>query len=310
MPTLIVPDNKPAASSFMTFPFLEYAAINWYRHITHFSESNSQTWVTLGKILVEPHVDARMPWLDRSWRLQKDIDMTPRHSSSRLKESFTRFIDDTTLWSLVTTIFYASRCSNDSITCRAMPLFGERGEDQRLLSAMLHYMVIGMKHDGCLNRRIPRVHKRLNHQTLVAYMTKCIADGARYWVRFEDDDNRECDCSEIQKGLGIHAEVCKILYTGHNILPHSVLRVFAYISALGTNNMTSLEACASCNADPQLVSMVKSPFRKKSGIDLPAEGDGFALIQSFSQWLDDTMETDITEATVRSMLPRTLHLAC
>lgn len=185
VPTPIAPDNKPAASSFMAFPFLEYAAINWHRHITRFSESNSQTWVALGRILAEPHVDVRMPWLDKSWRPHEGIDMTPGRSSSRLRESLNRFIDDTTLLgSLVITILYASLYSNNGLNCRAMLLFGERGEDQRLLSTMLHYMVMEIKHDGCLNGCIPRVQKRLNHQTLVAYMTKCIADGVRYWLPF------------------------------------------------------------------------------------------------------------------------------
>lgn len=90
--------------------------------------------------------------------------------------------------------------------------------------------------------------------------------------------------------------------TGHNILPYNVLRVFADISTRRTNSITFFETFESCNVDPRLLLSAKTPFRKKSVIDLAAESDGFALIRSFFQWLDATMEKDITEETARSML--------
>ncbi|KAH7163377.1 hypothetical protein B0J13DRAFT_538447 [Dactylonectria estremocensis] len=275
---------KPASSVSATYPFLDYAAENFFHHIRSFRRSKSASWNILGRILTKPPTMAKIPWMDFTWR-SSILKLMPfdGYFETSLKGVLDRYQRDTSSnAALIFAAVYAVGCGNLALGCRALVALSEEAPDSTTLSAMLVFFATSESHKNCPNQCIQAAAKKLGHEKLVTAVTECIAGGLESWPP-STVVAKACDCAGIYPKTGLRPETCRILESGFRRYDQPYLQVLAKV-ATGRERHLSFEGL--CNSSGIAPEDMCQPGTGQRVIELAAEHgsdrySGCLVIQSF-----------------------------
>ncbi|KAH7171285.1 hypothetical protein EDB81DRAFT_851905 [Dactylonectria macrodidyma] len=265
---------KAASSVSVTYPFLEYAAENFFHHIKSFRQSETASWNILGRILAEPPTMAKIPWMDPTWR-SGILKLMPfdGYFETSLKSVLEGHQNGTSSTAALTfAAVYAGGYGNLALGCRALIALSEDAPDSETLSAMLN----------CPNQCIQVAAKRLGHEKLITAVTECIAGGIESWPP-STVIARACYCRELYPKAGLRSEICRILENGYTSSNQPYLQVQAKVATGRQRHLTFESICNTSGVAPEYMCQ---PGTGQRVIELAAEHgsarySGCLFIQSF-----------------------------